>query len=130
MDRRLCSHEGAVLIIWRVRNIVTGLFWNGARWAVLDGVFSELAAARLDTTRELVQLQTCGVVGDKSFRTFAGGERVVGSDRLNAGFRGKPGTVVSYSASRQEMFVQFDHVYINGGHFVHHAEDKIGVYPL
>ncbi len=47
-------------MIWKVRQKSTGLFWNGNRWAALEGGFLEQRAENLDEERELVEMATSG----------------------------------------------------------------------
>ncbi len=54
--REIISDYGPSMTQWKIRQKTTGLFWNGARWAKLEGVFHEQAAVELDAEREMVQL--------------------------------------------------------------------------
>jgi hypothetical protein len=114
------------MIIWRVRHIESGLYWNDVRWAGLDGTFSELGVVSLDDERELVRLQTSGGDIDKSFRELHVGDQVVGSGRLNLGFRGEPGIVVRTEPGG--IWVQFPKYPTAEGHFMFHRPDRIGAY--
>jgi hypothetical protein len=41
---------------WKVRQKSSGLFWNGNRWAALEGSYQENTATSLDEERELVSM--------------------------------------------------------------------------
>jgi hypothetical protein len=45
------------MIIWRIRDISTGLYWNDVRWAPLHGHFEEQGAVQLPNNQEMVKLK-------------------------------------------------------------------------
>ncbi len=47
------------MIIWRIRHLKTGLFWNDVRWAILHGTFKELDKTPINAHTELVKLKIC-----------------------------------------------------------------------
>jgi ribosomal protein L21E len=96
------------MILYRIRHIESGLFWNGARWAALQGTLVETNVVSLDKERELVAL--CDTAKKEPLKP---GDRVrvpadASEKHFDKRFRRATGKIVDYLGDTARVWVEFD----------------------